>query len=53
MGIRGYVGGIAVVTAALLLSALWVVWGPAAGGWYLALFAIVGLFPAMDAAQRR
>ncbi|EWY41660.1 glycosyl transferase [Skermanella stibiiresistens SB22] len=58
MGIRGYVGAIAAVTALLLLSFAWLAWDAAAGdwpggwsmGWHLALLALIGLFPVMDAA---
>jgi len=47
IGIGGYIGSVVVVAAAVLLAALFTL---RAGGWPLALLALLGVFPAMDLA---
>jgi cyclic beta-1,2-glucan synthetase len=50
LGLVGYVGLVGVVTAALLATCLWALWFPGVGAGWLALWALVAVLPASEAA---
>ncbi|MFL5268495.1 MAG: hypothetical protein ACJ8AH_18190 [Stellaceae bacterium] len=50
IGIAGYIGGVIIIAAIVLLLPLVVLGGPRIGGWPLGLLAVLGVIPSIDLA---